>query len=146
MVFSFCTTAFACFTTPLEKGGNGEKFSMCVSTELAQFTGTTIYLGRKNHPEYGQVFVLGYQNRAINLSEGPNAMLLHFPALGMTQKNFLGTSKCKSILADMREAVIRSHLRSRGIALMSTEIVEVFDHGMYTVALASNARHIPHAL
>ena len=52
---------------------------MCVSAGLAQFTGTILYLGRRNHPEHGQVFVLGYENRATNLSEGPNAMLLHFP-------------------------------------------------------------------
>lgn len=75
---------------------------MCVSTELAQFAGTTIYLGRKNHPAYGQVFVLGYQNRAINLSEGPNAMLLHFSALGMTQKTFLGpvSARAFSLMTD----------------------------------------------
>ena len=121
---------------------------MCVSAGLAQFTGTILYLGRRNHPEYGQVFVLGYENRATNLSEGPNAMFLHFPALGMTQKNFLGTSKCSSILTDMRETVIRSSLRSYEMAWMGShaEMVEVFDRGIYTVVLASNARCIPDAL
>src|SRR5579862_5582373 len=120
---------------------------MCVSAGRAQFTGTTIYLGRKNHPEYGQVFVLGYENRAANLSEGPNAMLLHFPALGMTQHNFLGTRKCQSILTDMKAAVSPASASPKMDWMGSpTQTVEVFDRGIYTVVLASHARDIPDAL
>jgi hypothetical protein len=54
---------------------------MCVSTDRAEFSGTTLYAGRRHHPQHGLIHVLGYQNTAANLATGPNAMLLHLPAI-----------------------------------------------------------------
>ncbi|HET8846642.1 MAG TPA: hypothetical protein VFN35_34590 [Ktedonobacteraceae bacterium] len=77
---------------------------MCVSSEPATFSGTTIYLRQCNHSVFGSIFVVVYENRVANLSSGPNAMLLHFPAQEMSQKHFEGTTYSEHILADMREA------------------------------------------
>lgn len=62
---------------------------MCVSMDQAAFSGTTLYAGRRHHPEHGLIEVLGYQNTAVNLAGGPNAMLLHVPARALTPENFL---------------------------------------------------------
>lgn len=82
-----------------------------------------------------------------------NAMLLPFPAKPgtMTHANVLETKQCPNILKDMAEAV---RPRMRGAMLggdaMSFGViaknVQVFDTGIYTVVLASDARDIPSAL
>jgi hypothetical protein len=41
---------------------------MCVCASPARLTGTIVFLGKKYHPMHGEVFVLGYQNTAQNLS------------------------------------------------------------------------------
>lgn len=74
---------------------------MCVAAAPARFTGTILYHGLRNHAEHGRVHVLGYQNTAQNLAPGPNAMLLHLPAAGMTRANFIDTSRCPRVLRDM---------------------------------------------
>ena len=53
---------------------------MCISTGEATFSGTIVYCGRQHHPVHGLIHVMGYQNTAVNLSDGRNAMLLHLPA------------------------------------------------------------------
>ena len=63
--------------------------AMCVSAALADFTGTTLYVGRKTLPGGDLLHVLGYQNTAVNLAAGPNAMLLHLPAVGLTPGNLV---------------------------------------------------------
>lgn len=121
---------------------------MCVSTALADFTGTILFLGKKEHPLHGTIFVLGYQNTPQNLSEGPNAMLLHLPALGMTQRNFLDTRNCRHILKNMVSA-LTPHFKSASYGVpktMRSLPVEVFEHDIYTVILAENAAYIPDAL
>jgi hypothetical protein len=45
----------------------------------ARFSGTIIYAGWLTHPSVGSIGVLGYQNTAVNLHTGPNAMLLDPP-------------------------------------------------------------------
>jgi len=121
---------------------------MCVSTAPAQFTGTTLFLGKKQHPVHGSVFLLGYQNTAQNLSTGPNAMLLHFPAVGMTQNSFLDTRNCRHVLKDMVAALTP---RERDISFGSTRgigkgLVEIFDVDIYTVILATDVSLIPSVL
>ncbi len=121
---------------------------MCVSVAPANFTGTTLFLGKKDHPQHGTVFVLGYQNTAHNLSTGSNAMLLHIPAWSMTQRNFLDTRNCRHILKDMVLA-LTPHFKSApfGVArTMMSAPVQVFEHDIYTVVLAENAAFIPDAL
>jgi hypothetical protein len=119
---------------------------MCVSTALANFAGTTLFLGKKMHPVHGTVFVLGYQNTVQNLSDGPNAMLLHLPAMYMTPENFLDTRQCRSILKDMVRSFM-PHTRSAfgGLAAKGKS-VQVFDHDIYTIVLAENAALIPDEL
>lgn len=119
---------------------------MCVSTAMAEFTGTTVFLGKKYHPTHGWVFVLGYQNTAQNFSSGPNAMLLHLPAISMTQQNFLDTRSCRNVLKDMVTALMP---RSRGVSFsmgIAKGLVQVFEHDIYTVVLATDASLIPGVL
>ncbi len=119
---------------------------MCVSAGLAQFTGTILYLGRRNHPEHGQVFVLGYENRATNLSEGPNAMLLHFPGYPVALCCFDNTEARESEPLLLWYKPMNPDPREIAWMGSHAETVEVFDRGIYTVVLASNARCIPDAL
>ncbi|MFD0856705.1 hypothetical protein ACFQ07_31020 [Actinomadura adrarensis] len=95
--------------------------------------------------------MLGYQNTAQNLATGPNAMLLHLPARGMTQANFIDTSECPRILRDMVDAL---QPVSRGVAGAQAFAaapsgpppVQIFDHDIYTVVLATDPTLIPDAL
>ena len=122
---------------------------MCVAVAPARFGGTILYHGHRNHPEHGRVHVLGYQNTAQNLASGPNAMLLQLPALGMTQANFVDTSRCPRILRDMADAVRPASAgwgSSQGAAYGGPPPVQVFEHDIYTVVLATDATLIPDAL
>ncbi|MCT2591605.1 hypothetical protein LHJ74_17160 [Streptomyces sp. N2-109] len=122
---------------------------MCMSTDRAQFSGTTVYLGRRHHAEHGLVHVLGYQNTAANLAEGPNAMLLHLPAsLAMSRRHFLSARRDDDVLGRMVEALRAPAAGGDGAASMSWMggEVEVFDHDIYTVLLAADARAVPEAL
>ncbi|TSC83247.1 MAG: hypothetical protein G01um101419_77 [Parcubacteria group bacterium Gr01-1014_19] len=124
---------------------------MCVSLAPAHLSKTILYVGealvdRKN------IHVLGYQNRAQNLAPGANAMILPFPAEygSMTPKNILSTKDCPNILKDMERALtpVRRTL-SLGADSMTRGakgIVQVFQHDIYTIVLAEDARDIPGAL
>ncbi len=122
---------------------------MCVSAAPAEFSGTIVYIGRHTHPEHGPVEVLGYQNTAANLSTGPNAMLLHLPAAGMSSENFLDTGDTPYILRDLvnslRPAAWAQHAGG-AVPAGPPAGVEVFDHDVYTVVLAADPRSIPAAL
>lgn len=122
---------------------------MCVSALEAVFSATTIYSGRLHHPEHGLVHVFGYQNRAANLADGPNAMLLHLPARSLTARQFVSTRTDPRLLERMAEVVTPVAGSARGAAAidwMGGDAVEVFDHDVYTVVLAANPRLIPDAL
>jgi hypothetical protein len=124
---------------------------MCVAAAPARFTGTILYHGLRNHAEHGRVHVLGYQNTAQNLATGPNAMLLHLPAIGMTQANFIDTSGSPRILRDMVDA-LQPVSRSQAVAHAFGAVpggpppVQIFDHDIYTVVLATDPTLIPDAL
>lgn len=130
-------------------GGGGYVGRMCVSTGRAEFSGTVLYVGRRRHPEHGLTHVLGYQNTAVNLGSGPNAMLLHIPAVSMSQRNFLSAGRSPDILRRMVDAV-----RPRGRAAAGSMMwmggddggVEVFEHDVYTVLLADDPTLLPQAL
>lgn len=62
---------------------------MCVSSDHADFSGTVLYAGRCDHPDHGRIEVPGYQNTAVNLEPGPNSMVLHRPATGLTAGHFI---------------------------------------------------------
>lgn len=123
---------------------------MCVAAGPASFSDTILYHGRRRHPEHGPIHVLGYQNVAVNHATGPNAMLLHLPGTGMTPDNFVDTSHSRNILTDMTAALTP---RSAGYGAAPAAAgraapppVQVFEHDIYTVVLATNATLIPDAL
>ncbi|MEV5823980.1 hypothetical protein AB0L25_00200 [Spirillospora sp. NPDC052242] len=124
---------------------------MCVSMAEAEFTGTTLYVGRRRHPRHGAIEVLGYENTALNLAEGPNAMLLHLPARAMSPDRFVPVGRRGGrVLAAMVDAV-RPLSVSAGAATMDwmsedEPAVQVFEHDVYTVLLADDATLIPAAL
>src|SRR5687767_9365403 len=117
---------------------------MCVVTALAQLTSTVLYIGRVDHPLHGLIEVLGYQNTAINLARGPNAMLLHLPAVRMSSANFLDTSANRGILDDMVRAATPP--MPYGPPMSGGPPVEIFEHDVYMVLLATDPRAIPAVL
>ena len=124
---------------------------MCISMGPAEFFGTILYCGRKIHPQHGRIEVMGYQNTAVNLAGGPNAMLLHLPAKSMSSHQFLQVGRSDRVLRDMVDAVKPIAVgRSLGptdwMGEDTDSLVEVFQHDIYTVVLAANAAHIPAAL
>ncbi|MDA0564207.1 hypothetical protein LG943_07690 [Streptomonospora sp. S1-112] len=123
---------------------------MCVSMAPADFFATTLYAGRLRHPQHGLVHVVGYQNSARNLAEGPNAMVLHFPARALGRGNFVPVGGAEHVLADMVRALPPLPV-SPGAAMDWMDAggappVEVFDHDVYTVLVAEDATLIPAAL
>jgi hypothetical protein len=123
---------------------------MCVCAGAAELSGTILFAGRRLHREHGRVEVLGYQNIAVNLAAGPNAMLLHLPAREVTSAHFLDVGHCDRVLRDMATAALPKMGRSRSLSAeagwMSGARVEVFEHDVYTVVLADRATDILHAL
>ncbi|MFF4351547.1 hypothetical protein [Streptomyces sp. NPDC001530] len=123
---------------------------MCVSMDQAEFSGTTLYGGRLRHPVHGLIHVLGYQNTAVNLADGPNAMLLHLPTYRMSQDNFLSVGSSSDVLERMVDAV--RPISARAPADMdwmgwdATPEVQVFEHDIYTVLLAHTPTALPAAL
>jgi hypothetical protein len=95
--------------------------------------------------------LMGYQNVAENLSPGPNAMILPFPAANlMGPHSVLDTSSYPKLL-DNYAAALQRRTRSatkgsRGIAMNGADSVQVFDSGKYTIVLATNPEDIPGAL
>ena len=122
---------------------------MCVAAQLADFRGTRLMLNITDHSKHGKIAVLGYQNTAVNLHTGPNAMLLHLPAgKPMSQKNFIDATGCKHIFDDMKRAVtpVRRGMDYPIGSSGGDRSFVVFDHDIYTVVLAKDARDIPVAL
>ncbi|MEV8450410.1 hypothetical protein [Streptomyces parvus] len=122
---------------------------MCISTGEAAFSGTILYCGRHHHGEHGLVHVLGYQNTAVNLADGPNAMLLHVPTRQLAPHHFLSAGRSGDVLRRMVSAVEDAAAAADGIAWMGAEpraAVQVFDHDVYTVLLADDPTAIPAAL
>jgi hypothetical protein len=119
---------------------------MCVSSALAEFTGTTLYLGRQTHAEHGLIHVLGYQNTAVNLADGPNSMLLHLPAVGMTPGSLVDVGRDDNFLDRIVAGAIPVS-RSLSMDWMSADDgVQVFEHDIYTMVLAPDATMLPSAL
>jgi len=123
---------------------------MCVSAGAAELSGTILFAGRRLHRVHGWVEVLGYQNVAVNLAAGPNAMLLHLPARKVTSAQFLDVGRYDRILRDMAVAALPTMGRGRSLSAevdwMGSGRVEVFEHDIYTVVLAERATDIPRAL
>lgn len=120
---------------------------MCVTSDLAELLGTKIYLGQKITYER-LINVLAYQNKPVNLSTGPNAMILHIPARAqMTQANNLNTQGCGNLLDDMIRSTIpvtRSGGMSKSFSI--SERALVYESGIYTIVQARNADAVYDAL
>jgi hypothetical protein len=123
---------------------------MCCSLRPAKLTNTVLYAASAMN-EGRHVHVMGYQNRAENLSKGPNAMLLPIPStVAMGPDNMLDTTAAKAILKDYAQAVrppptLSPNPGFRGVARAAAP-VQVFDKGSFTVALAERASDLPGAI
>ena len=128
----------------------------CCSLRPASFANTKLYAG-ETMKDGKLVHLLGYQNKVKNLASSSgkskgNAMLLPIPAKPgtMTDKNIIDTSKCEHILSDMERSLRkkRKGVLTRGGLFRgrSAHRVQVFDHDIYTIVLADNAKDIPQAL
>lgn len=119
---------------------------MCVSTDTAEFSGTILYAGRRRHERHGWIEVAGYQNTAVNLSTGPNAMVLHYPTSAMSPDQFIPVGRNADVLTRMVDAA-RPVYRSGAAVMGGMDAgVTVFDHDIYTVVLATDPTRIPAAL
>jgi len=125
---------------------------MCCSVSPAVFTNTRLYAAEAMR-DGNIVHVLGYQNQARNHHDGPNAMILPFPAKPgtMSKGNVVETTDFPKILEDMERAITPPPEMTRGfsyglIGSLSIPPVEIFEYGIYTVVLAQNALDIPGAL
>ncbi|MFI9250020.1 hypothetical protein [Streptomyces sp. NPDC053069] len=121
---------------------------MCISTGEAAFSGTILYCGRQHHPVHGLIHVMGYQNTAVNLADGPNAMLLHLPTRQLTAEQFISVGRSGDVLQRMVAAVETADAEDDGIAWMGADPqpVQVFEYDVYTVLLASDPTLVPAAL
>lgn len=117
---------------------------MCITTEPARLTNTTIYSAEAQRN--GETFhVIGYQNTVV-AKKGPNAMILPLPAAGpLGPANCIDTRGFKDILKAYNQAVerLRPKRRSRSTKAfgsdhdsLDTRGFQVFQSGSYTVALA----------
>lgn len=118
----------------------------CCSLAPADFHGTR-GLAAEVEVKGQKVHLMGYQNTAQNKADSANAMFLPIPARkgSMTEKNLLDVSSCPHFLEDIANA----QDRGRTLSFQSAEgpnQVQVFDHGLYTVVLAQDAKDIPNAL
>ena len=93
---------------------------MCISTGEAAFSGTILYCGRQHHPVHGLIHVVGYQNTAVNLADGPNAMLLHLPTRQLTAEQFISAGRRGDDLRRMVAAVETAEAEDDGIAHRAT--------------------------
>ncbi|MER6244352.1 hypothetical protein [Streptomyces griseorubiginosus] len=74
----------------------------------------------QHHPVHGLLHVLGYRNTAVNLADGPNAMLPHVPTAQLTPGQFLSAGRTGDVLRRMVDAVEPVAAGAHGIAWMST--------------------------
>ncbi|MFJ9032185.1 hypothetical protein ACIRQP_27390 [Streptomyces sp. NPDC102274] len=123
---------------------------MGVSMDQAEFSGTTLYAGRLHHAAHGLIHVLGYQSTTAAPAAGPGAVLLHLPARQMSRENFLSAARGPDVLSRMVDAVRPVPAAGRGgrawLGWDSGQRVEVFDHDIYTVLLATDPTLLESAL
>jgi hypothetical protein len=125
---------------------------MCLSLEPSKMSDTILYAGDTTI-DGRYLHVLGYQNKAENLFDGPNAMILPFPTeIKMGPQNVVDTTAAQHILTDM---ALGFEMRSRGGTKslgfgpdddLIGSYVEVFDSGDYTIVLAADARDVPRVI
>lgn len=123
----------------------------CCSLKPASFSSTK-GLAAEAQVKGKLVHLLAYQNAVQNLAvAGGNAMFLPIPAkkASMTRENILDTSTATQFLTDMERSITpvpRNADKSRSFSSNAVPEVIVFDHGIYTIVLAQDAKSIPTAL
>ena len=126
----------------------------CCSLSPASFSATK-GLAAESKRNGKLVHLLAYQNAVANLStakSGGNAMFLPIPAKPgtMTSENIVDTSSAKNFLNDMERSITpvsrNATLQAGGASDRSSNSVVVFEHDIYTIVLAQNAKDIPAAL
>jgi hypothetical protein len=118
---------------------------MCVTTDKAELTGTTLVLTTCAHPESGEVVhSVTYRNTVQNLSDGPNCMLLHLPSREpMTEENVIATTDFKGYVDDIEEALWPQRMlggtrgRSKSLSCDSA-VVHIFDVDVYTIVMSQS--------
>ncbi len=126
---------------------------MCVSLSRARFAETVVMNAEVKHPTHGLIHTLVYQNLVVNLDQGPNAMILHLPAIGeLTPANLLDTRQARHLARDLESAIIAPSLsRSLGMPRLLSAgeprgIVHTFEFDVYSVVLAQYPSDVPAAL
>lgn len=126
----------------------------CCSLGPASFSATK-GLAAESKRNGKLVHLLAYQNAVANLSKAKssgNAMFLPIPAKPgtMTSENIVDTSSAKNFLNDMERSITpvsrNAMLQAGGAPDRSSNSVIVFEHDIYTIVLAQNAKDIPAAL
>jgi len=120
---------------------------MCITFYPAELTGTVLYVGEGPKTDDGKLtHVLGYMNAATNRHDGPNAMILPFPAAeSMGPANVVPSAGTRKLMESMAE-IVNPKPRFRSMQLGDNYMsrggsrgFQVFEHGDYTVVMANNA-------
>jgi len=128
---------------------------MCITREPAHLSNTIIYAAEANHPQHGDVHVIGYQNEVQNSSGGPNAMILPIPAVEpLGPENIIDTQGFRDVLKHYDKAVERMKpslsrgLRTRGgsYGAATSKGFQIIESGSYTVVVAEKASGMRHGL
>lgn len=126
---------------------------MCVFSGEAEVTGqTTVAASVAKCPDSGKLLhVLLYHNSVKNLAPGANALCIAFPSkVPMGQQNVLDMSNAPNLVQDIKDAL--NPFKGRGALSFGSwsasvpDGVEIFEHDVYTVVMADDARKIPAAL
>ena len=116
---------------------------VCCSSDEAEFTGTTLYVGRRTHPEHGLIHVLGYQNTGRQPGRRPERHAAA-PAGGRHDRRQPGADRPRRRLLDRIAAALP--VPTDGIEWLGDDSVRVFEHDIYTMVLAADATALPSAL
>ena len=119
---------------------------MCVTLGQAEITGTEVY-GYVAPKVDGVVrHVVGYQNKAENLTDAPNCMFLNYPGtdLQLVQPAARTRNLMSDITSSLLEIVEVHRFRSGGMYGSRSVIIE--EYGDYTVVRAQNPHDILAAL
>lgn len=116
---------------------------MCVTTNIATMDQTQVFTMVTSQLHGGQpVHVTAYQNRALNLSDAPNCMILHFPSQGKVEL-VQGAQSTKGLMASITASLsplVSNHARgfiSKSAGQSHTAHVE--EYGDYHVVIAEYA-------
>ncbi len=112
---------------------------MCVTTGIATMDQTQVFTMVSSHLRGGQpVHVTAYQNRALNLSDDPNCMILHFPSQGKVElvQGAQNTSGLMTSITSGLTPLVPSYSRSGRNLESRLHTAHVEEYGDYHVVIA----------